>query len=281
MKLIELKSPAKINLYLKVLQKKDDGYHNIETCFQYIDLYDHMSFENTENGISIESNNAFLEGSNNTIYQSAKILADIGDISSGVNIKIEKNIPIGAGLGGGSSNAASTIVALNKLWGLGLNKNKMLEIAKKIGADVPFFIYGDNAYGKGIGDTLEFKESIRDKILLIDPKINNSSAEMFELFDNFKQSNKNTSNYPQNDFWDVFLDGNFESLPKTVVFSAEFDPLADDGGKYCNHIRRSGGQAEWYLELGLVHGYLRARHHSKKARASFERIVEKIVEFKR
>ena len=80
---------------------------------------------------------------------------------------------------------------------------------------------------------------------------------------------------------DVFLDGNFESLPKTVVFSAEFDPLADDGGKYCNHIRRSGGQAEWYLELGLVHGYLRARHHSKKARASFERIVEKIVEFKR
>ena len=80
---------------------------------------------------------------------------------------------------------------------------------------------------------------------------------------------------------DVFLGGNFESLPKTVVFSAEFDPLADDGGKYCNHIRRSGGQAEWYLELGLVHGYLRARHHSKKARASFERIVEKIVEFKR
>ena len=208
MSLIELKSPAKINLYLKVLQKKDDGYHNIETCFQYIDLYDHMSFKNSENGISIESNNAFLECSNNTIYQSAKLLADIGDISSGVNIKIEKNIPIGAGLGGGSSNAASTIVALNKLWGLGLNKNKMLEIAKKIGADVPFFIYGDNAYGKGIGDTLEFKESIRDKILLIDPKINNSSAEMFELFDNFKQSNKNTSNYPQNDFWDVFLEGN-------------------------------------------------------------------------
>ena len=208
MSLIELKSPAKINLYLKVLQKKDDGYHNIETCFQYIDLYDHMSFINSEKGISIESNNAFLEGSNNTIYQSAKLLADIGDISSGVNIKIEKNIPIGAGLGGGSSNAASTIVALNKLWGLGLNKNKMLEIAKKIGADVPFFIYGDNAYGKGIGDTLEFKESIRDKILLIDPKINNSSAEMFELFDNFKQSNKNTSNYPQNDFWDVFLEGN-------------------------------------------------------------------------
>ena len=236
MKLIELKSPAKINLYLKILQKKDDGYHNIETSFQYIDLYDYISFERTENGISIESNNRFLEGSNNTIYESAKLLKDIGDISSGINIKIEKNIPIGAGLGGGSSNAASTIVALNKLWDLGLNQNKMLEIAKKIGADVPFFIYGDNAYGKGIGDTLEFKESIRDKILLIDPKINNSSAEMFELFDNFKQSNKNTSNYPQNDFWDVFLEGNKSIREFFTIINKNYD-LNLSGSGSCMFVK--------------------------------------------
>ncbi|MAQ98504.1 MAG: 4-(cytidine 5'-diphospho)-2-C-methyl-D-erythritol kinase, partial [Gammaproteobacteria bacterium] len=135
---IQINSPAKINLFLKVKEKNQDGYHNIDTSFQLIDLFDRMSFETSDNGIVIKSNESFLENKNNTIYRSAKLLLKFIDGEMGVNIKIEKSIPIGAGLGGGSSNAASTLIALNKLWNLELSKDKLIKIAKKIGADVPF-----------------------------------------------------------------------------------------------------------------------------------------------
>ena len=106
MKSIDIKSPAKINLYLKVLAKNDDGYHDIDTSFQLIDRCDNMSFQKIEKGITIKSNLSFLENEDNTILESAMSLLDLTHGKFGVDITIHKNIPIGAGLGGGSSNAA-------------------------------------------------------------------------------------------------------------------------------------------------------------------------------
>ena len=205
---IKIKSPAKINLFLRVLEENDSGYHNIETSFQYVDLYDLMSFELIDEGIKIRSNKAFLENKDNTIYKSAKLLLDMLDHKIGVNISIEKNIPIGAGLGGGSSNAASTISVLNKLWNLNLTKDVLMETAIKIGADVPFFVNGENAYGKGIGEKLETRESIKNKILLIYPEIHNSSESMFNLLDAQRKNNNNIKHHMQNDFWNIFLSEN-------------------------------------------------------------------------
>ena len=207
---IRIKSPAKINLFLRVLEQNNNGYHNIETSFQYVDLYDFMSFEVIDEGIKIKSNESFLENENNTIYQSAKLLLDKFDYKIGVDISIEKNIPIGAGLGGGSSNAASTISVLNKLWNLNLTKDELMETAIKIGADVPFFIHGENAYGEGIGERLKTTESIENKILLICPQIHNSSKRMFNLLDAQRKNNEKIKHHQLNDFWSVFLSENIK-----------------------------------------------------------------------
>ena len=205
---LKTKSPAKINLYLKILNKRKDGYHDIETAFQYVDLYDILIFSKSKNGISIDSNNSIFYDQDNTVIQAIKKMQKYLTNSCGVNIRIEKQIPLGSGLGGASSNAASTILALNKLWGLNLSQKKLLSIGKEIGADVPFFIFGKNAIGRGIGEELKNKESIKNNILIIDPQIHNSSKEMFSLYDKWKGNNKGINDYSQNSFWGVFLDEN-------------------------------------------------------------------------
>ena len=200
--------PAKINLYLKVLDKRADGYHNIETSFQLIDLSDKMSFELSKDNISISSNERFLCGKNNTIYRSVLKIKKMFNIDNGVKININKKIPIGAGLGGGSSNAASTIVALNNLWNLNLDEKELIDIGKAIGADVPLFIYGKNSIGRGIGEKLKFADSIQDNLLIIQPDIHNSTKKMFEALDKSKKENNFFSNSIQNDFWNVFIKNN-------------------------------------------------------------------------
>ena len=203
---IIIKSPAKINLYLKILNKFNDGYHEIDTAFQLIDLFDEIEFINSKNNISINSNSNNLNNNKNIISIVAKRLKKTNK-KLGVDIKLDKKIPIGAGLGGGSSNAASAIIALNKLWNLGMTKIEMHNFAKSIGADVPFFLFGKNAYAKGIGDVLKYKESISGNILIIDPKIFISSEEMYKKFDELKFYKNHKS---KNDFLEIYLNENNE-----------------------------------------------------------------------
>ena len=203
---IIIKSPAKINLYLKILNKFNDGYHEIDTAFQLIDLFDEIEFINSKNNISINTNSNNLNNNKNIISIVAKRLKKTNK-KLGVDIKLDKKIPIGAGLGGGSSNAASAIIALNKLWNLGMTKIEMHNFAKDIGADVPFFLFGKNAYAKGIGDVLKFKEPISGNILIIDPKIFISSEEMYKKFDELKFYKNHKS---KNDFLEIYLNENNE-----------------------------------------------------------------------
>ena len=219
---IKTQCPAKINLFLRVLDKRIDGYHNIETSFQLIDLYDLISFEKTTDEIIIESNKDYLKSKDNTIYASAiKVKEYLSDKKYGVKINIKKNIPTGSGMGGGSSNAASTIIALNKLWDLNLSKERLSKIAKEIGADVPFFMFGKNALGNGIGDELQEVSSIGDNILIIDPLIHNSSKNMFSLLKQRKEI-KNNSLYKQNHFFDVFVESNKEVKDFVKKFNKDY-----------------------------------------------------------
>ena len=140
-----INSCAKINLCLKIGKRLKSGYHNIVSVMQLIQLHDRISFEIlNEDKIAIESNNKALENKNNLAYKAALLLKNKLGVKKGVKITIEKNIPIAAGLGGGSSNAASTLIALNKMWGLNQSDKKLAGFAIEIGSDVPFFIVGKN-----------------------------------------------------------------------------------------------------------------------------------------
>ncbi len=148
-------SPAKINLFLHITSKRDDGYHNLQTIFQLIDFYDEIDFSLRNDGkINRTSGNEDILISDDLMIKSAKKLKQYSGTNFGVDIKIIKKIPTGGGLGGGSSNAATTLVALNKLWNLKLTNKELISIGKDIGADVPIFIEGRSSWAEGIGEIL-------------------------------------------------------------------------------------------------------------------------------
>lgn len=154
---MKLKSPAKLNLFLNVLRKRKDGYHEIETLFERISLCDYLSFRRAPSGIQIRSNSKQIPlGPRNLVHRAAKLLKDRFHIKEGVRIKIHKNIPVAAGLGGGSSNAATALLGLNRLWNLGLGRSRLLTLAGELGSDVPFFILKSSfALGQGRGEILK------------------------------------------------------------------------------------------------------------------------------
>ena len=148
-------SPAKINLFLHITSKRDDGYHNLQTIFQLLDFYDEIDFSLRDDGkINRISGNEDILISNDLMIKSAKKLKQYRQTNCGVDIKIIKKIPAGGGLGGGSSNAATTLIALNKLWNLKLTNTELISIGKDIGADVPVFIEGRSSWAEGIGEIL-------------------------------------------------------------------------------------------------------------------------------
>ena len=148
-------SPAKINLFLHITSKRDDGYHNLQTIFQLLDFYDEIDFSLRNDGkINRTSGNEDILISDDLMIKSAKKLKQYSGTNFGVDIKIIKKIPTGGGLGGGSSNAATTLVALNKLWNLKLTNTELISIGKDIGADVPIFIEGRSSWAEGIGEIL-------------------------------------------------------------------------------------------------------------------------------
>ena len=148
-------SPAKVNLFLHITSKRNDGYHNLQTIFQLLDYGDEIEFNNRNDGqINRIYGNEDISTDADLIIQSALTMQKLAPSNSGVDIGITKKIPLGGGLGGGSSNAATTLIALNKLWNLGLQKKELISIGKKIGADVPVFIDGRSSWAEGIGEIL-------------------------------------------------------------------------------------------------------------------------------
>jgi 4-diphosphocytidyl-2-C-methyl-D-erythritol kinase len=167
--MIRVPSPAKLNLFLHITGRRENGYHELQSIFQLIDLYDWMEFEQT-NGTDIQIDGlASVDLENNLIYKATQILKPFAKTPTGLLIRIEKNIPMGAGLGGGSSNAATTLLIVNKIWQCGLTIAQLAELGVKLGADVPIFVHGKNAWAEGIGEHLTFIDLDQKQYIVLKP----------------------------------------------------------------------------------------------------------------
>ena len=167
--MIRVPSPAKLNLFLHITGRRENGYHELQSIFQLIDLYDWLEFKQTASDQICIDGLQSVDLEQNLIYRAALMLLPFAQTPSGVQIKIEKNIPMGAGLGGGSSNAASTLIVLNQLWHCGLNTEQLAELGVKLGADVPIFIHGRNAWAEGIGEHLTFIDLDQKQYIVLKP----------------------------------------------------------------------------------------------------------------
>ncbi len=195
--MLTIKTPAKINWSLSVLKKRTDGYHDIISLIHSIDLYDTLVFEESE-VIEIVCN-APIKIKNNLVYKAAKVLANYAGIKKGIKITIKKDIPIGAGLAGGSSDAAATLKTLNEFWNINLSSEELIQLGKSLGSDVTFFFHLPISIVEGKGEIikpLEIKKSYN--LLLIKPPFSVSTRWAYEslgiksqLTENYEKINNN------------------------------------------------------------------------------------------
>jgi 4-diphosphocytidyl-2-C-methyl-D-erythritol kinase len=175
-----LRAPAKLNLMLHITARRDDGYHLLETVFQFIDLADRIEFSTNDTGKILRlPGNSPVAAADDILLAAATLLQARFQVGKGVSISIDKHIPVGGGLGGGSSNAATCLLALNQLWGLGLTLDQLAGIGLELGADVPVFVHGRAAWASGIGEKLQAIELEEPIYLVIDPKVAVSTAQIF------------------------------------------------------------------------------------------------------
>ncbi len=178
--ILTLPAPAKLNLFLHVTGRRDDGYHELQTVFQFIDLHDVITLaKRTDQQIKRLGAWSEVAEENDLMVKSAYALASYTGSSFGVDITIEKNIPMGSGLGGGSSDAATVLCGLNVLLDLKLTNTELANIGAELGADVPIFIHGHAAWAEGTGDILVSIDPPEDNYLLVVPPVHVSTAEIF------------------------------------------------------------------------------------------------------
>lgn len=178
---IGVQAPAKLNLFLHVTGRRPDGYHTLQTLFTFVDFGDSLDFLPTDDGTieRVGSVNGISEQDDLSL-KAARLLRLESGVRAGVKIRLEKRIPIGGGLGGGSSDAASTLIALNRLWGIGWSRPQLLALGFRLGADVPVFIGGQTAFAQGVGELLT-PCSIRERwYLVVCPRVVVSTREIFE-----------------------------------------------------------------------------------------------------
>ena len=183
---LTLKALAKINLGLDVLGRRDNGYHDVRMVMQTIYLYDNVTLTRTEEpGIQVETNLSYLPvGENNIAYKAAKLLIDEFRIREGVHIKLEKRIPVAAGMAGGSSNAAAVLVGMNRMFDLGLSQSQLMERGVALGADVPYCVMRGTALAEGIGEELSSLPPMpKCYILVAKPAISVSTKWVYETLD--------------------------------------------------------------------------------------------------
>jgi len=179
---IKLRAYAKLNLSLKIIGKRPDGYHDIDSVIQSISLHDEIAIQVCDSGINVKCSIPGIE--DNTVLKAAEFLLKESKIKSGVNIKIKKNIPLAAGLGGGSADAAATLIGLNNLFQLNFHKEKLLEIGSQIGSDVPFCLVGGTARCTGRGEKVErINPQTGSAYLIVIPKIQVSTKIVYNKYD--------------------------------------------------------------------------------------------------
>jgi len=172
-----LSAPAKINLCLLITARRPNGYHDLQTAFQMLDICDTLSFELSDQ-LSVESN-IDLPVQTNLVYLAAKLLQEFSATKQGATIHLDKFLPMGAGLGGGSSDAATTLLGLNRLWNLNISAKELMRLGRQLGADVPVFVFAQSAWGEGIGEVLTPLVLKSSFYLIVSPNCHVDTARIF------------------------------------------------------------------------------------------------------
>lgn len=173
-------APAKLNLFLHITGRRPDGYHTLQTVFQLLDWGDTLHFTRRDDGLITRSTEiADVPPEHDLTVRAATLLKTHTGSPEGVDIEIEKRLPMGAGLGGGSSDAATTLLALNRLWKLDLPRLELQALALKLGADVPFFVFGKNAFAQGVGEALDVVQLPPRHFLVVTPRVHVPTAAIF------------------------------------------------------------------------------------------------------
>ena len=181
---MKIKAYGKVNISLDVVGKREDGYHLLSMIMQNIDLYDEIEVEKQECGIILECNKSYVPVDNrNLAYKAAEIFKERYDIVDGVKINIEKNIPVSAGLAGGSTDAAAVLKVMNELFNVNATEAELMELGLRLGADIPYCIHGGTALCEGIGEIITPIKSFKDKIIvLVKPAFGVSTKEVYKNF---------------------------------------------------------------------------------------------------
>ncbi|MBU3540313.1 4-(cytidine 5'-diphospho)-2-C-methyl-D-erythritol kinase [Polynucleobacter sp. UB-Tiil-W10] len=178
---LTLRSPAKLNLFLHIIGRREDGYHLLQSVFQLIDWCDTIHLKRiSENEVRRINPIPGVPPEQDLVVRAANLLKDFCKIEAGVEINLQKEIPMGAGMGGGSSDAATTLIGLNSLWNLNLPKETLCALGLKLGSDVPFFIFGQNAFVEGIGEKIQAISLHIPEFLVIFPNQGIATARIFQ-----------------------------------------------------------------------------------------------------
>ncbi|AOK48162.1 MULTISPECIES: 4-(cytidine 5'-diphospho)-2-C-methyl-D-erythritol kinase [unclassified Burkholderia] len=173
-------APAKLNLFLHITGRRPDGYHELQSVFQLLDWGDTLHFTLRDDGkVSRKTDVPGVPEQTDLVVRAASLLKAHAGVEAGVDIEIDKRLPMGAGLGGGSSDAATTLLALNRLWKLDLPREELQSLAVKLGADVPFFVFGKNAFAEGIGEALQQVQLPARWFLVVTPRVHVPTAAIF------------------------------------------------------------------------------------------------------
>ena len=177
---LTLPAPAKLNLMLHITGRRPDGYHNLQTLFQFLDYGDTLHFSLRDDGqLNLLTELAGVDAEDNLIIRAARLLREASGCQLGADIRLDKILPMGGGIGGGSSDAATTLLGLNQLWQTGLSLDQLAELGIRLGADVPVFVHGKAAWAEGVGEKLTPVELDEPWFLVVAPACHVSTAEIF------------------------------------------------------------------------------------------------------
>ena len=282
---LALPAPAKLNLFLHVTGRRADGYHELQTAYALVDLADWLDFERRDDGAIVREGDLVGAKDSDLAVRAAHALKNAAKTSLGVTIGISKRIPSGSGLGGGSSDAATTLIALNRLWGVNLPRSELAAIGLQLGADVPFFLHGRDAFAEGIGERLTTIELPPLWLAIIWPGMHVSTREIF----GDAGLTRNSKPTKIVDFaavaagWANAATGNFE-LPSSLVNDLEpvarrRYPVIDEAIRRLQHF----GAARMTGSGSAVFIAARSREHAEMAVADLPAgwsgwVVRKLVE---
>ncbi|MFZ2451106.1 MAG: 4-(cytidine 5'-diphospho)-2-C-methyl-D-erythritol kinase [Methylovulum miyakonense] len=231
-------APAKLNLMLRIVGQRPDGYHLLQTVFQFVELCDWITFHPDASGrVSLKNTLPDVAESEDLTVRAARLLKDTTGCQEGVCIDVEKNLPMGGGLGGGSSDAATVLVVLNKLWDLQLSPGKLMELGLSLGADVPVFVFGHAAWAEGVGEEIQPITVPERWVVIIKPDCHVNTKEIFSAKELTRDSKSIkisdfTAGHHQNDCLDVVCQ-RYPSVKNALVDLSEFSDAKLTGTGAC------------------------------------------------